>query len=255
LTRRPLKSAFTGMIAVCSILFAAAVQAADAIQPYVDAVAKTERGMTLWELIKSGGALMWVLAAMSILAVALVVFLFLTLKVSKVVPHDVAQDLIGRITARKYGEAKEVAAGNDSAIARIALAGLDRADKGALAIKEAVELTAKNEVTKLWDRLGYLQDICNMAPLVGLLGTILGMIQAFNAIVLNTMAVVKPIHLAGGVSKAMITTAAGLFIAIPAMAAYTFFRTRLVQITSEVETVSGQIVDHLAESSERTGVR
>jgi biopolymer transport protein ExbB len=130
------------------------------------------------------------------------------------------------------------------------LSGLNRIDSGFLAAKESSEITAKNEVSKLWENISYLSDLSVISPFVGLLGTVLGMIQAFNTIAFQS-AVVKPILLAGGVSKAMVTTAGGLTVAIPAVIFYAFFRGRVVRISGAVESLTNEIVDVLAEAEKK----
>ena len=100
---------------------------------------------------------------------------------------------------------------------------------------------ARKEMGVLWQRIGILSDIAAIAPMIGLLGTVVGMIQAFNTIAFQT-AVVKPILLAGGIGKAMITTAGGLVVAIPAMLAYSYFRIKVQNIMHIVENYSADII-------------
>jgi biopolymer transport protein ExbB len=158
--------------------------------------------------------------------------------------------VIDKLAARKFGLVRELCAGSENVISKVVLAAIDRVEKNPASAREAVELTAKNEVTKLWEALSYLSDIAVIAPLVGLLGTVLGMIDAFNAIAFQTAAV-KPVLLAGGIAKAMVTTAAGLIIAIPASIFYSFFRSRVSKITATVEALASEITDILADSEAR----
>ena len=104
-----------------------------------------------------------------------------------------------------------------------------------------MENCGRKEVATLWQNISYLADIATVAPMVGLLGTVLGMIQAFNVIAFQT-AVVKPILLAGGVSKAMVTTAGGLIVAIPIMIFYAYFRGKVQEISSIVESYLTDII-------------
>ena len=99
----------------------------------------------------------------------------------------------------------------------------------------------------LWQRVTYLQDIAVLAPMLGILGTVLGMIRSFNAIAYST-SLVKPVALAAGVSQALVTTAAGLTLAIPTMAFYFLFRGRVQRIISATESTSAQFLDKLVKA-------
>ena len=101
-------------------------------------------------------------------------------------------------------------------------------------------------IDDLRQKLSYLADIAVISPMVGLLGTVLGMIQAFNVIAFQTGAV-KPILLASGISKAMVTTATGLIIAIPAMIFYSFFKGKVQSVTSHLENLSTELFNLLTE--------
>ena len=109
-----------------------------------------------------------------------------------------------------------------------------------------MENHTKKEIGGMWQNISYLADIATIAPLVGLLGTVLVMIQAFNVIAFQT-AVVKPILLAGGVSKAMVTTAGGLIVAIPVMLFYAYFRGKVQDISNVVESYATDIIKFIEE--------
>ena len=112
--------------------------------------------------------------------------------------------------------------------------------RGKDVIKEAMLDKGRRIVGDMTQKLSYLADVAVISPMVGLLGTVLGMIQAFNVIAFQTGAV-KPILLAGGISKAMVTTATGLIIAIPAMIFYSYFRGKVQNITSQLENISTEL--------------
>jgi biopolymer transport protein ExbB len=109
-----------------------------------------------------------------------------------------------------------------------------------------MEDEGRRRADNLWQRLSYLADIAAISPMVGLLGTVLGMIQAFNVIAFQTGAV-KPILLASGISKAMVTTAAGLIIAIPAMIFHSFFKGRIQDVIARLENISVELYHLLTE--------
>jgi len=213
-----------------------------AIQSYVAAVESAETGMTLWQIMGSGGWVMIALAVMSLIMIALVVYLFLRLQPSQLIPVPLSEKLIDQVRKGKDIAARKMCADHENIVSEMIIAGLNQAEKGMRASREAVELSARKQVSGLWAILNYLSDIAAIAPMLGLLGTVIGMIEAFNTIAFQT-AVVKPVLLAGGVSKAMVTTASGMIVAIIAMVFYSVFRFRLQNITHAVETFTSEILD------------
>jgi biopolymer transport protein ExbB len=227
-----------------------AVSAAEKVEKYIPNVTQQEEGMTLWQVISSGGEVMIVLALLSVAAFALVLYYFFTIKQDKLVPVEFLNKVNSMIQMGKFEEAKILCSNNDNLIAKIGLSGLEKRMQGSAVIEESVQDSGKRSVTSLWQKLSYLADIAAIAPMVGLLGTVLGMIQAFNVIAFQTGAV-KPILLASGISKAMVTTAAGLIIAIPAMMFYSLFKGKLQSVTSQVEHIANELVQLLKVKGEK----
>lgn len=207
-------------------------------------------GMTLWQVIASGGWVMVVLSLISVVMMSLVVYLLFRMNVSKLVPLEFSHKILKLISEGNHQDAHRECLRHDNLVASVAIAGLDKASKGSEAAREASEITARKEVSGLWSTIHYLSDIAAIAPMVGLLGTVLGMIEAFNAIAFQT-AVVKPILLAGGVSKAMVTTAAGMIVAILAMTFYSLFRSRVQAITNSLEVFTSEILDTFSADTNR----
>jgi len=243
-------------LAICLVLMAglfscfaplAFSQEASDLKPFIDTVDQSQKGMTLWQLIKTGGFIMVVLGLLSIATIFLIVLNFQNLQTVKLAPRDLAENVIQKLEKKQYKLAQEMCASQDNIISRIVLSGLEKRPKGAIHAKEAMENCGRKEIASLWQTISYLADIAAIAPMVGLLGTVIGMIQAFNVIAFQT-AVVKPILLAGGVSKAMVTTASGLIVAIPAMILYAYFRGRVQEISNEVENYSTDIIKIIEES-------
>ena len=131
----------------------------------------------------------------------------------------------------------------ENLIAKIVLAGLDKTKKkpGDILVREAMEHRARIEIGGLWQNLNYLSDIVAVAPLLGLLGTVLGMIQAFHAVPLQS-AGAKTALLSAGISKAMVTTAAGLIVAIPVLMSYSYFRGKVQEVTNTIEIYVTDII-------------
>lgn len=198
--------------------------------------------MTLWQTLKAGGGVMVVIGFLSVLAVAIIIYDFMMLNVNKLAPRGLFEDVIGKLESRDFGAAQTACRKeSNTIIAKIVLAGLERRNPLDNAAREAMENTARAELTNLWQNINYLSDIVAVSPLLGLLGTVLGMIQAFHAVPLQS-ASVKTTLLAAGISKAMVCTASGLIVAIPALIAYSFFRGQVQQITNMIEIYSTDII-------------
>ena len=239
------------LIVAASLVFAGSAFAEDELKSYVESVEQAKEGMTLWQTLQSGGIVMVILAGISVLMFSLVNFLYVTLDTEKLLPDEFSHAAIDDIRKGKLDHVRRVCTQNDNMMSRIMLAGLNKTSKGIEVTREAVEIEARKEVTGLWNQLSYLSDIAAVAPMLGLLGTVIGMIQAFNTIAFQS-AVVKPILLAGGVSKAMVTTAGGMTIAIIAMVFYSYFRFRVQNITGVAETLTSEAMDAFA-SPQATG--
>lgn len=220
---------------VCAL--ASTGMCADDIQKYVPDAAAAEKGMTLWQMIVAGGWLMFVLLGLSIGVVALISYFFIAFKKEKLIPDAFFNESRSLLEKNKYDDARNLCNTSDNLVSGVVLAGLDRLDHDKLVIKEAMEDEGRRGVDGLWQKLSYLSDIAVIAPLVGLLGTVFGMIQAFNVIAFET-GTVKPIMLAAAIAKAMINTASGILVAVPAMIFFAYFRGIVQDITCRLETAS-----------------
>lgn len=210
------------------------------LDPYVESVENAGQGMTLFQVIQAGGWVMLALGLLSMIMISLITFLFLRLNLSRLIPAASTEQVVDLIAKQQYPNAQTLCAGDDNLIFNIVSAGLEK--ENIEDCKETIELEARKTTTALWAPLNYLSDIAQIAPMLGLLGTVLGMIQAFNTIAFDSAAV-KPILLAGGVSKAMVTSAGGLIIAIVATIFFTLLRTRVENITDTLEARTNQILN------------
>jgi len=198
--------------------------------------------ITLWQTLKAGGGVMVVIGFLSVLAVAIIIYDFMMLNVNKLAPRILFDDVLRKLESRDFGAAQTMCRKEQGTIiSKIVLAGLERRNPLDNSAREAMENTARAELTNLWQNINYLSDIVAVAPLLGLLGTVLGMIQAFHAVPLQS-ASAKTTLLAAGISKAMVTTASGLIVAIPALIAYSYFRGKVQQITNRIEIYSTDII-------------
>jgi biopolymer transport protein ExbB len=210
--------------------------------------AQGDHGVTLWELLKAGGVAMLVLGLLSAAATAIIIYDFMTIKPELAVPQRFAEDLVQRLESRDDKGVRAMCIGKSNILATVALEGFERRARGKLIVREAMENAARREIGKLWQNISYLGDIATIAPLLGLLGTTLGMIQAFN-VISYAGASLKPIMLVGGISKALITTAAGLIIAVPALSFYSYFRGKVQAISDQLERYSMDVMKLMEESA------
>ncbi len=197
--------------------------------------------ITLWQFIQAGGWAMLVLGLLSVFAFAIIFYDFMTIKAEQLVPPEFSEDLIRKLEGHHLQEARSMCEKRSSIMASIALTGLDRRAKGRVVMREAMENTARKEIGRLWQNIAYLGDIAVIAPLLGLLGTVLGMIQAFN-VISYAGTDLKPIMLVGGISKALVCTAAGLIIAIPCLCFYSYFRGKVQTISDMVEAYATDVM-------------
>jgi biopolymer transport protein ExbB len=212
--------------------------AADAL----DAPAGDE--LTLGNMIREGGAILWLIIALSVLTVIMVIFYFFTITPAREVPPNLLKRALSQIRAGDLRGAYQMCDGRDELLANVIKSGLKMAGHDRYVIQEAMESEGERGATALWQRISYLNNVGAIAPLLGLLGTVWGMIRAFGGIAFND-AQSRGLVMAASVSQAMITTAAGLMLAIPALLAYYYLRGRVIKIIAEVEAQASEVVEAL----------
>lgn len=205
-----------------------------------------QSSMSLRQIIETGGWPMYVLGVMSVVGVALVLYYLIVLRQNQVMPARLLTQLRQALSAGQVDEAREVCAKNRSALSAVTLSAINYAvgddyhpDPGLL--KEVIEGEGSRQATIVQNQIQYLQDIAVIAPMIGLLGTVMGMLKAFNAVA-SDLAKATPMVLAHGVSQALITTAAGLIVGIPAMIAYAYFRGRASSLLAGLEAASAELL-------------
>lgn len=201
--------------------------------------------LTLAQLMQMGGWLMYVLAALSVLGLALIVYYAMVLRVRNIAPAAQALRLRELLKERRGRDARELCAQQPTALAAVAAAGLDFLKENPQAksdvLKEVMESEGSRQAGRMQNMIHYLLDLSAVAPMVGLLGTVIGMLKAFNSVAFD-LAKARPMELAGGVGQALITTIAGLIVAIPAMMAYSWFRGRVIKLTGRLEGASTDLL-------------
>lgn len=222
-----------------------------AAQQPASAAEAVRTSMTLKEIVQAGGIMMYFLAALSVAAVAMILYLSVAHRAEAVAPREFLHDLRELVAAGRRDDARLLCRRNRSPLSLVAdtsLTYLQRTQEAdAMLLKEMIEGEGSRQAALLQNQTLYLLDIAVIAPMVGLLGTVTGMLQAFNAVALD-LARAKPMLLAGGVAQALITTIAGLLIGIPAMAFYAYFRNRVSKRTAQLETASADLFSILIAS-------
>ena len=228
---------FTFSIAafLCGALSASAQEIPEAV---------VQNGTNFLEIISAGGIMMFPLALMSVVAVVLILLYLVTIRRNAVVSDRFMNNAEAMIRRRDYLGLVAFCHRQNESMARVTQKTLDFFTKYPSAsfgeVREVAEAEGSRQAGLLTSRITYLADIGSIAPMVGLLGTVLGMIKSFLQI--SEFAGVKQMELAGGVSEALITTAAGLSIGIPALIFYSLFRGRVQKYIAELEAASTHLM-------------
>ncbi|WP_299179036.1 MotA/TolQ/ExbB proton channel family protein [uncultured Neptuniibacter sp.] len=191
----------------------------------------------MFELLQSGGWLMIPIVACSVLVMAICLERLWTLRPSRIAPPGLLAEVWTLIKQRNITAERLSDLKRGSPLGQILVAGLNNASHGREIMKESIQETAGQVVHDLERFLNPLGTIAAITPLLGLLGTVIGMIKVFNEIMIQGTGNANV--LAGGISEALITTAAGLTVAIPALIFHRFFQRRIdsLVVTMEQETV------------------
>ena len=224
--------------------------------------------VTLWHLFESGGYAMFPLALMSVLTVMLIVVYTITLRRGSIVSNQFMNTAEVLIKKRDYSGLLAIANRHSEAIARIVHRMLDFGSKNPNApfevVREIAQTEGSTQAASIQNRISYLADIAVLSPMVGLLGTVFGIIQSFGVLANSaTTQASRPVLLAQGVSEALVATGTGLVIGIISMAFYGIFRNKVQSLLSELERASAHLLGLMsmqfdtqtmrhAEHSERT---
>ena len=195
----------------------------------------------MFELLKAGGILMVPILACSILALAIILERFWTLRPSRVTPQHTINELWRWIKKKELNGRKLKALQGSSPLGRILAGGLMNAKHGREIMKESIEHEASQVIHELERFLNPLGTVATITPLLGLLGTVIGMIKVFAEIQLAGVGDAG--NLAGGISEALITTASGLSAAIPALICHRYFIRRVDELVVGMEQEAIKLVE------------
>lgn len=178
-------------------------------------------------------------------AVALIVMIVLGLRRSIMCPEELSTAFEAKLNEKKYQEAYELAKQDRSFLGKVLTAGMARLPEGYEAAQEAMQEVGEEQNMRLEQRNGYIALIAQIGPMIGLLGTVDGMVMAFDVIA-HSNVTPKPSELAQGIGTALVTTVVGLWIAIPTLTFYHIIRNHLSRLMSEVGTISGNLMRRFA---------
>ena len=200
----------------------------------------TQDLINLW---RDGGWMMWPIGASALIGLIVIGWKLFELSTKSARTRRFLGQIDALIAARKLEEALALARASNTPAGRILAAGLERHTEGTDRVMKAIENVGLLEMAQLESGLVWLATVSNVAPLMGFLGTVIGMIQAFQAI--EAAGEVEATLVAGGIKVALITTAAGLVIAIPVNIMHNYFVTRIDRLVLDMEESAQKMVDTL----------
>jgi biopolymer transport protein ExbB len=207
----------------------------------------SEQVADIWS---GGGFMMWPLAAAALIGLVIIVWKLFDLSSKSLRTRRFLREVDELIAQRKINEALALSRDSNTPAGRILAAGLERHHEGSERVMKAIENVGLIEMAGLESGLVWLATVSNVAPLLGFLGTVIGMIQAFQAI--EAAGEVEATLVAGGIKVALITTATGLAIAIPMNIAHNYFVTRVDRLVIDMEESAQKMVDALHDPGRAT---
>jgi biopolymer transport protein ExbB len=206
--------------------------------------------MLSW-VIKSSGPIGLFLLLLSIYFVALVVRLFMELRISEAVPPPLVDRLEAAIKEKRFQEAYDACRDSESYLARLVRTGIANLPGGRPEAKEAMNAMTEEIVTGMESKISYLAIIGQLGPMIGLVGTIMGMIMSFQEIARAAGAQPKPEKVAEGISTALVITLEGVSLAVPAIFFFAFFRNRIAVLTMEATKVADRTINSLVAAAKQ----
>jgi biopolymer transport protein ExbB len=197
----------------------------------------------VFEIIKAGGWVMVPILLCSVTALGIVIERFWSLKSGRVLPPELLERIWEWVKRDELDDTRIQAVYESSPLGRVLAVGLMNRNHSREVMKESIEDTGRHVAHELERFIGALGTIAAISPLLGLLGTVLGMISVFT--VMTTSGVGNPTELAGGISQALITTAAGLSVAIPTLIFQRYFRGKVENLVLNMEEESLKLVEVL----------
>ena len=188
-----------------------------------------------------GSLIIWLLLLLSIVSIGLIISMTMSNKRETILPEGVVEVVKTHLASGRFSEAIKVTGKEDSFFSRIMHAAMQESPHGYAAVIRGLEQTADEQTTVRFRRIEFLNVLGQVSPMIGLFGTVYGMILAFQAIVVSG-GNADPVMLAGGIGTALTTTFWGLVVAIPALAGYAIVRNRIDEMTTEATLVAESLL-------------
>ena len=195
-------------------------------------------------IILSGGIIIWPIILLSIISLAIVLEKLWNLARDMIIPRNLTENLISLVSDDSLSEKKIKKMSNDSVLGNIFAHLIREKNKDKASLRLKAEEVGRFEVNRLEQYLSLLGTIATVSPILGLLGTVMGMINIFSNLLESNLGSVSP--LAGGIAEALVTTAAGLFVAIPTLIFYRHFSRTIENYSLELEEESNKLIDYLS---------
>ncbi len=202
---------------------------------------------SLIEYVVKGGVVMIPIGICSVVALAIIIERLIMLRRNQFIPDALHDEIRTGLLRNQIAEVMAVCYRSEISLARIVKAGVEHLEDSREEISTAMEATGKKEVDRMEKHLTLLATVANISPLLGLLGTVTGMIRVFNVITVEGVGNAQA--LSGGIAEALITTAAGLIVGIPTLLAHSFLSRRVGSFAIELESASQELLNLLAKQT------
>lgn len=227
------------------VLLVVGALASNALAAVQEGEEQATGGMSFFDIYIAGGGVVGILIILiSVASVALIIEHFVTIQRDKLVPPEFVVQLEELIDQEQYEEALNICDASKNYVTSIVGAALSRIQDGWEAMENAAETAVEEENLKLLQKISWLGLIGNVAPMMGLFGTVWGMISAFSTIAMASESP-SPQMLAKGIFMALVTTWWGLVVAIPALAFFFIHKQRVQRLSFELAAVAGELVERL----------
>ncbi|MDR3111151.1 MAG: MotA/TolQ/ExbB proton channel family protein [Planctomycetaceae bacterium] len=198
-------------------------------------------GITVFGLLRSSGTVGFFICLLSLAAAALIIEHLLTIRRSILIPTGLPDELLGLINTNKWVEAHQRAVASDSMLGNAVAAALTECELGWDSVEKGAEEAIAEQAAKLYRKVEYLNLIGSIAPMVGLLGTVVGMVVAFSELA-ETQGYARASDLAVGIYLALVTTVEGLVVAIPSLTIYSILTNKIASISADATFLTTQIL-------------
>jgi len=205
--------------------------------------------LELGELLRAGGTIGYLIGILSLMVVALIVDHILNIRRSTIMPPGLAEEVHGLLAARQIDEARRRCEEHPGYLSRMLHAGLNEVGVGYASVEKAMEDAAVEQSARLFRRIEYLSVIGTIVPMLGLMGTVWGMIQAF--LEFEQKANPQVAELAPGIYRALVTTLMGLGVAVPSLSAFAIFRNRIDELAAEATVLAEHVFADFRRSQQK----